>query len=216
LSRTTKIVAAAVAAAIAAVGGIAYATTTGGSGTLAACAQTQSGQLRLDTGSGCLNSEQAVRLGTAAATRADERYYVASNLFDTSTYVALPNGNLPSVLAVATKVVTMHVPAGNYATAAEAVVQNHTGSGSVVCLLLDSAGQTHGYAQTSVGIDTGYNRNETLVIDGALSLASDDDISLTCWNGTGNTQVAPGTALVGAADITTKSVDAATITQEVH
>ena len=80
----------------------------------------------------------------------------------------------------------------------------------------DSANHTHGYAETSVGIDPGYNRNETMTIDGALSLAADEDISLGCWNGTGNADVAAGTALVRAADITTKSVDAASITQETH
>jgi hypothetical protein len=205
----------AVAIVVGTVAGLALATG-GGSGTISACARTTGGQLRLDTGDGCLPSEQAVQLGTAAASRADERFYVAPNLSDPSTMLPLPNGGLPSVFSHIARVVTMHVPAGNYAIASQITLINHTGDGSVVCLLLDSSNRTHGYAETSVGIDAGYNRNETMTIDGALSLSADDDISLGCWNDTGNAQVDPGTALVRAADITTKSVDAASITQETH
>lgn len=205
----------AAALVVAAVAGIALATAGSGS-TLSACAKAGTGQLRLDTGDGCLASEDAVQLGTAAASRADERYYVAPNLSDFSTMLQLPNGRLPSVFPQIARVVTAHVPAGDYALAAQITMVNHTGDGSVVCLILDSANHTHGYAETSMGIDAGYNRNETMTIDGALSLDADTDISLACWNDTGNAQVAPGTALVRAADITTKSVDAASITQETH
>jgi hypothetical protein len=54
----------AVVAAIALAGGIAYAGSTGGgASTVNACAKTEGGQLRLDTGDGCLPSEQAVQLG---------------------------------------------------------------------------------------------------------------------------------------------------------
>lgn len=214
--RRGMLVALTLTALAAAATGIAYATAGDTTTTISACAKAESGQLRLDTGTGCQPSEQAVQLGTAAASRADERFFVAANLADPSTMLPLANGQLPSVFPHLTRVVTMHVPAGNYAIASQITLINHTGDGSVVCLLLDSSNQTHGYAETSVGIDSGYNRNETMTIDGALSLAAADDISLGCWNDTGNTQVAPGTALVRAADITTKTVDAASVTQEVH
>jgi hypothetical protein len=49
---------------LALVGGVAYAESTGaGSSTVSACAKTQDGQLRLDTGDGCLPSERALQLG---------------------------------------------------------------------------------------------------------------------------------------------------------
>lgn len=201
-------VAAAVVAGAAA--GIAFATDSSGGGTLAACAKTETGQLRLATADGCLASEQAVQLGTAAASRADERYYVAPNLRDISTFLPLGTS-----AAAATRVVTMHVPAGQYAVASQITFTNHTGDGSVVCLLLDAAGHTHGYAQASAGIDAGFNRDETMTIDGALPLAADTDLSLACWS-IPFPDSEPGAALVRAADITTKSVDAATITQETH
>jgi hypothetical protein len=205
-----------VAVLAAAAGGTAYATSTGGSGTLAACAQTQTGALRLDTGTGCLASERPVQLGTAAMTRADERFYVAPNLTDRSTFLELVNGTYPSVLSNLTHVVTAHVAAGDYAIAAQITVSNHSGDGSVQCLLLDAAGHTHGYASMSAGIDSGFNRDGTMTIDGALSLTTDTDISLACWNSFVVGYDNPGAALVAAADITTKSVDAASVTQEVH
>jgi len=214
MKRRLILIGSAVAAAALA-GGIAYAQTAGNGGTLAACAQTQTGQLRLDNGSGCLASEQPVQLGTAAATRADERFYVAPNLVDRSTFLPLTIGLFPSVIPTATRVVTMHVPAGNYSLGAEIVFSNHTGSVAVPCILLDAAGVTHGFAQSAVGIGVGFNRDATLTIDGALSLAADTDLSLVCWA----SPVAgfdPGTTLVSAADITTKTVDTATIAQETH
>ena len=53
--RHGMLVALAVAAVAAATGGFAYAQTLGGN-TIIACAQTVNGQLRLDTGGGCLPS----------------------------------------------------------------------------------------------------------------------------------------------------------------
>jgi hypothetical protein len=214
MKRRLILIGSAVAAAALA-GGIAYAQTTGNGGTLAACAQTQTGQLRLDNGHGCLAGEQPVQLGTAAATRADERFYVAPNLVDRSTFLPLTIGFFPSVIPTATRVVTMHVPAGNYALGAEIVFSNHTGSVAVPCILLDAAGTTHGFAQGSVGIAAGFNRDETLTIDGALSLPAGTDLSLVCW-ASPVVGFDPGTTLVSAADITTKTVDTATITQETH
>lgn len=214
MKRRLILIGSAVAAAALA-GGIAYAQTTGNGGTLAACAQTQTGQLRLDNGNGCLASEQPVQLGTAAATRADERFYVAANLLDRSTFLPLTIGFFPTVIPTATRVVTMHIPAGNYALGAEIVFSNHTGDVAVPCILLDAAGGTHGFAQSSVGVDAGFNRDETLTIDGALSLAAGTDFSLVCW-ASPVAGLDPGTTLVSAADITTKTVDTATITQETH
>jgi hypothetical protein len=49
-------------ASLALAGGIAYAASGDTGSILNACAKTDNGQLRLDTGSGCLPSEQAVQL----------------------------------------------------------------------------------------------------------------------------------------------------------
>ena len=190
--------------AILVTGGIAYAAATTAGGTVAACAKTDNGQLRLDTGTGCLPSEQSVQLGTAAASRADERYYVAPNLSDPSTFLPIGDG-----FANRTAVVTMHVPAGAYAIASQITFSGHGGTGDVPCILVDTGGTTHGYAETSYDPAA---VNQTMTIDGALSLAADTDISLVCWN----IPFSGGFAGVRAADITTKSVDAASITQETH
>jgi hypothetical protein len=52
--------------AVALAGGIAYAESTDGGATVNACAKTEGGQLRLDTGGGCLPSEEAVQLSERA------------------------------------------------------------------------------------------------------------------------------------------------------
>jgi hypothetical protein len=64
----TRLVIAAAIAALALLGGIAYAAQMGGSNTVNACAKTEGGQLRLDRGSGCLPSEQSVALAGAPDT----------------------------------------------------------------------------------------------------------------------------------------------------
>src|SRR5436853_6113111 len=56
-----RFIAAASLAALAVGGGIAYAEATASTDTIAACAQTKTGQLRLDKGDGCLPSESAVQ-----------------------------------------------------------------------------------------------------------------------------------------------------------
>jgi hypothetical protein len=193
-------------------GGIAYAETSG-VGTLNACAKTATGQLRLDTGTGCLSTEQAVQLGTAAATRADERYF--SGLTNPPSFLPLTVGTFPDVLPTATRVVTMHAPAGNYAIAAQVVANDATGSGVVACLLLDSTGATHGFAEAGVGIAAGFDRTQTIVLDGAIKLEQETDIALTCWSQPAGGQT-PGNPIDLAADITTKSVDQVSITQETH
>jgi hypothetical protein len=145
-----------------------------------------------------------VTLGAASTTRADERYYVAPNLADPSTFLPIGDGS-----ANRTAIVTSHVMAGNYAIASQITFNGNGGSGDVPCVLVDAGGGTHGYAEAS------YNPpavNQTMTIDGALSLAADTDISLVCWN----IPFGGGHASVRAADITTKTVDVATITQETH
>jgi hypothetical protein len=211
--RRCMLAVAVLAVAGAAAGGIAYATS-GDGGTLAACAKNENGQLRLDGGGGCAPSEHAVALGTAAATHADERYYAAPRISGGTGEFAVPVGRLPGVLATATPVITMHVAAGAYAVAAQVTAVNFTGSGNLVCLLLDSNNATHGFAGTQLGNGAGFSSQQTITIDGALSLTEDTDLKLTCFSQ--NFGGSAGDPAIWAADITTKSVDVATITQETH
>jgi hypothetical protein len=191
-------------------GGIAYADS-GGGGTIAACAKTDTGQLRLNTGGGCLPSETAVQW-PAAGSQTQERFYRAANIADSATWLPLAVGIFPNVTP--TEVITTHVAAGDYEMSAQVTAGNRTGSGVVACLILDGS-TIRGFAQTAVGVDAGYSRRQTMTIAGALSLDHDATIVLSCWS-TPNSPLAAGSPGVEAADVTTTSVGAASITEETH
>ncbi len=208
--RRGTLVALAIAAVAAAASSFAYAQTTGG-GTIKACAQTANGQLRLDTGSGCLPSEHALQW-PAAGSQTQETFYRAENIADSATWLPLAIGLFPDVTP--TEVVTTHVAAGDYEISAQVTVGNRTGSGAVACLLLDGS-TIRGFAQTSVGVDAGFSRQQTMTLAGAVSLDHDATIVLGCWSSP-NPPLATGAPGVEAADITTTSVGTATISQETH
>gem|GEM_PF-6835314 len=208
--RRGMLVAFAVAAVAAAASGFAYAQTLGGN-TIKACAQTVNGQLRLDTGGGCRPSEQPVQW-SAAGSQTQERFYRAANIADSATWLPLAVGLFPDVTP--TEVVTTHVAAGDYEISAQITAGNSTGSGVVVCLLLDGP-TIRGFAQTAVGVDAGYSRQQTMTLAGAVSLDHDATIVLSCWSSP-NSPLAAGAPGVEAADVTTTSVGTATITQETH
>lgn len=207
--RRGMLVALAIAAVAAAASGFAYATTDGG--TIKACAQTANGQLRLDTGSGCLPSEHALQW-PAASSQTQETFYRAANIADSATWLPLAIGLFPDVAP--TEIVTAHVAAGDYEISAQFTVGNRAGSGLVVYLLLDGL-TIRGFAQTSVGVDAGFSRQQTMTLAGAASLDHDATIVLGCWS-SANPPLAIGAPGVEAADITTTSVSTATITQETH
>jgi hypothetical protein len=200
----------AAAAVLAATAGFAYAQSTGSS-TINACAATANGQLRLDTGGGCLPNERAVQW-PAAGSQTQERYYRAVTISDSATWLPLAVGFYPGVTQ--TEVVTTQVAAGDYEISAQVTAGNRTGSGVVACLLLDGS-TIRGFAQTAIGVDAGYSRQQTMTIAGAVSLDHDATIVLSCWSSP-NSPLAPGAPGVEAADITTTSVETATITQETH
>jgi hypothetical protein len=203
-------VALAVAAVTAAVGGFAYAQTIG-SNTINACAQTANGQLRLDTGSGCLPSEHAVQW-PAEGPQTQERFYRAANIADSATWLPLAVGFYPDVTA--TEVIMTNLAAGDYEISAQVTVGNRTGDGVVVCLFLDGS-TIKGFAQTAVGVDAGYSRQQTMTLAGAVSLDHDATIVLSCWSSP-NSPLPAGAPGVEAADVNTTSVAKATITQETH
>jgi hypothetical protein len=208
--RRGMLAALAVAVVAAAAGGLAYAQTSDGN-TIKACAQTTSGQLRLDTGDGCRASEQAVQW-PAAGPQTQERFYRAANIPDSATWLPLAIGFYPSVTP--TEVVATNVAAGDYEITAQLTVGNRTGSGIVACFLLDGS-TIRGFGQTAVGVDPGYSRQQTMTLAGALSLDHDATIALSCFSSP-NAPLAAGAPGVEVADVTTTSVGTATITQEMH
>src|SRR5690349_120532 len=123
------LIAVAVLAAIVAGGG-AYAAATG-NGTIKACAKSETGQLRLDTGTGCLPSETSL---SWSPTRADERYFFGS-LTNIEQGKPIVTGVWPDVKPSLTHVLTQHLAPGNYAVTTEIVATNYDGVGIVVCLL---------------------------------------------------------------------------------
>jgi hypothetical protein len=201
-------------AAASAIGGYAYAVSSAPATTLGACAKSDGGQLRLDTGDGCRPSEQAVQLGTAAASRADMHYYAAPRLFGGTTAFPIPVGRFPDVLANATPVLTIHVPAGSYTSSTEITAVNFSGNGNLVCLNKDSNNVTHGYMGTSLGNTQGAAAQQTITMHGAYIATEDTDLRVFCFLQNFGGPV--GNPEIWAAAITTQSVDAATITQETH
>ena len=206
--------AAALVAAASALGGYAYAVSSAPSPTLGACAKADNGQLRLDTGDGCRPSEQAVQLGTAAASRANMHYYAAPRLFGGSTAFPIPVGRFPDVLATATPVLTLPVPAGSYMLTFTAVAVNFSGIGNVVCLTKDSDNVTHGYISTSLGSTQGNAASQTITSTGAYVAPGDTELRLFCFSQNFGGPV--GNPEIWAAAITTETVDQATVIQETH
>ena len=202
--RRWLLAAAATALVPAAAAGLASATASD-RGTLGACAKTTDGQLRLDTGDGCLPSEQALQLGTAAPSR---------RLFGGTTAFPIPVGRFPDVLATATPVLTIDVPAGSYTLSIDVTAVNFSGNGNLVCLTRDSNGVTHGYMSTSLGNTQGAAASQTITTDGVFIATEDTDLRLFCFSQNFGGPV--GDPEIWAAAITTKTVDAATITQETH
>jgi hypothetical protein len=203
-------VALAVAVVAAVAVGLADAQPTGGN-TINACAQATNGQLRLDTGGGCLPSEQAVQW-SAAGSQTQERFYRAVNIGYASTWLPLAVGLFPDVTA--TEVISTHVAAGDYEISAQLTAGNRTGDGVVACLLLDGS-TIRGFAQTAVGVDAGYSRQQTMTLAGAASLDHDATIVLSCWSSP-NFPLPVGAPGVEVAAVNTTSVAKATITQETH
>jgi len=218
--RTIAVIAAAAALAVAA--GATYAATSG-DGVVKACAGKATGVLRLDTGKGCLPFENAIEWnqagppgapGPAGTSTVVERYYEAPSLSDPSTFLPVTVGEFPAVFPTMTRVVTLNVPAGNYAIASQITATNTTGIGILVCLL-HHEGTFYGFAQAGLGNAAGDSMQQTITMTGAVSLAQDTDIDLSCFSSPLDGQD-PGSPGVAAADIVTTKVDTASITQEMH
>ena len=211
MSTRAKALLVCVVGSLALVGGIAYADSTSGSTTAAigACAKADGGQLRLDTGSGCLPSEQGVQLGRP--THADERYFAAS-LTDPGTWRQVTTGTWPAVRAAMTHVLTMHLDPGSYTVTAEVLGANYSGVGVLVCLL---GNQSTGYAiaQTALGNAAGYGIQQTIEAQSIFSLPQGGDLELSCFNAPQG-DADPGNPRIGFADVVATGVSSFTSTQE--
>jgi hypothetical protein len=213
MTRRLKLVVVAGVLGLALAGGIAYAHATSAStdGSIAACAKTDSGQLRLDTGSGCLASERSVQFGSS--THADERYYVAPGYpLDPSGFLAITTGTWPSVRSSMTHVLTLHLPAGTYTATAEVLGANYSGVGVLVCLL---GNPTVGYAvaQSALGNAGGYAIQQTIDAQSVFPLPQGGDLELSCFNAPQGS-ADPGTPSVAYADVIATGVATFTSTRE--
>src|SRR3954463_12546062 len=105
----------------AAAGGLAYAKVTGDS-TIKACAKSETGQLRLDTGNGCLPSESAVQWnqtgpqgatgpqGPSGTSHVDEWAWYQG----VDAGIPIVSGVWPAIRGHETTVLTFHLEPGQY------------------------------------------------------------------------------------------------------
>lgn len=169
-----------VAAALMLVGGFAYAQATG-DGTIKACAKSETGQLRLDTGNGCLPSESAVQWnqtgpagpqGPSGVSTAIERYFFRG--------FKDPNNWLDVGFAQpGTNVLTVHLAAGNWVVSTQVLGADYDGHGVLVCI--NGNNDLGGFAvgQGSIG-NTLQQLN--LSFQGTFAVpAAGGDLALSCW-----------------------------------
>lgn len=209
-----RIAAALAGTALALAGGIAYAS--GGGGVINACAQSENGQLRLDTGKGCLPSEQAVQWsqmgpqGPPGITNADERFFYRGGA-NVPNWLPIVSGTWPDIRPSMTRVLTMHLDKGNYTITAEIIAENDQGQGIVVCLL---GNPTLGYAlaQSAVGWALGFALQQTFEAQSIFSLDAPSDLDLSCFNAPPNDPA--GNPKIGLADVIATRIDTFTSTQQ--
>jgi len=226
--RRSALVAAALVVVLAAAGGFAYAKSSS-DGVISACAKSENGQLRLDTGGGCNPSESPVQWnqvgpqglpgpqgipgpqGPAGVTHADERFF-AHSITDQGTWLPVTVGTWPAVRPLMTHVTTSHLGPGNYTMSAEVLAANNTGVGVLVCLLGNSSvGFT--LAQAGLGNGPGFSIQQTIVAQGIFPLPEGGDIDLSCFSAPQGGSPA-GDPRIGYADVIATKVDTVTSTQE--
>lgn len=209
--RRGMLVALALAAVAAAASGFAYAQTTGGN-TINACAQTVNGQLRLDTGSGCLASEQAVQWnqvgpqgprGLSGTSHVDEWAWFGG----VGGGIPIVSGVWPDIRGHETTILTFHLDKGQYLVSAEILAINNDGQGVVVCQTgNDTLGIT--FAQAAVGNTAGFALQQTMQEQTVFSVPSPQDLIVQCFNAPPN--VPAGTPKINYVDVTATKIDSST------
>src|SRR4051812_23879602 len=209
---------AAATAILGALGGFAYAKATSDT-TISACAKTASGQLRLDTGDGCLASEQAIQWnqtgpqglqgipGPAGTSNTSETGFYNG----VGTGKTIVTGTWPSIRPNMTTVLTKHLDKGQYAITAEVMMENDSGVGIIVCLVgNDSLG--YALAQSAVGNSSGYAKQATMSPQSTFPVPSAQDIAVRCFNADQGQPA--GNPQITFADIMATKVDSTDFAQQ--
>jgi hypothetical protein len=191
-----------VATAGAVAAGIAYAVTTSSTPTgYNACAKTVGGQLRLDSGTGCANGEQALRLGGPA--HVDE--FQSFGGVDGGQPIV--SGVWPDIRGHETTVLTFHLDKGQYLISTEILAINNDGQGVVVC----QTGNAHlgtSLAQAAVGNAAGFAVQQTMHEQSVFDLDAPQDLIVECFNAPPNDPA--GTPKINLIDVLATKVDSST------
>lgn len=196
------IVASLMVAVGAAVGGIAYAATSGGTATgYDACAKTIGGQLRLDTGTGCANGEQAIRLG--GPSHVDEFAWYGG----IGGGQPIVSGVWPDIKGHETTVLTFHLDKGQYLISTEIFAINFDGQGIVACVTGNSTVGVS-LAQAAVGNAAGFAVQQTMQEQSVFDLAAPQDLTVDCFNAPPNDPA--GNPRVDLVDVLATKIDSST------
>jgi len=184
-------------------GGIAYAETSV-SGTPTgynACAKTVGGQLRLDSGTGCTNGEQTIRLGAPA--HVDEWAWYGG----VGGGQPIVSGVWPDIRGHETTVLTFHLDKGQYLVATEILAVNNGGQGIVVC----QTGNAHlgiSLAQAAVGNAAGFALQQTMQAQTVFDVDAPQDLTVDCFNAPPNDPA--GAPEINLVDVTASKIDSST------
>jgi hypothetical protein len=187
----------------AAAGGIAYAAASGSGAPTGynACAKTVGGQLRLDTGTGCANGEQALRLGGPA--HADESAWYGG----VNGGQPIVSGVWPDIRGHETTVLTFHLDKGQYLVSTEILAINNDGQGVVVC----QTGNAHlgvSLAQAAVGSAAGFALQQTMSEQTVFDVDAPQDLTVDCFNAPPNDPA--GSPKINLVDVTATKLDSST------
>jgi hypothetical protein len=187
----------------AAAGGIAYAVTSGSGAPTGynACAKTVGGQLRLDTGTGCANGEQALRLGGPA--HADESAWYGG----VNGGQPIVSGVWPDIRGHETTVLTFHLDKGQYFVSTEILAINNDGQGVVVCQT-GNANLGVSLAQAAVGSAAGFALQQTMSEQTVFDVDAPQDLTVDCFNAPPNDPA--GSPKINLVDVTATKLDSST------
>jgi len=208
----------AVTALLGALGGFAYAKATSDN-TINACAKTANGQLRLDTGDGCLPSEQAVQWNQTGPQGLQGPQGIQgpagiSHVDEWSQYLGI-GGGVPIITGSAaetrghrTTLQTFHLDKGQFLLSANVIGVNNSGEGVVVCTI----GNAHlgiVLAQAALGHDAGFAVQQTMQLQGVFPVDFAQDLELQCFNAPQG-DASPGAPMINYWDITAAKIDSST------
>jgi hypothetical protein len=199
---------AAATAILGALGGFAYAKATSDN-TISACAKTANGQLRLDTGDGCLPSEQAIQWnqtgpqGPSGVSHVDEFGFYQGP----GGGIPIVSGVWPAIRGHETTVLTFHLDPGQYLVSTQLIAINNDGRGVVVC---QTGNHALGIAlmQGAVGNSAGMALQQTMQDQSVFDVPTGQDLTVDCFNAPPNDPA--GYPFVNYVDVTATKIDSST------